>query len=161
MSSISKTKNKMGLMLLWCCMAVLSTACGKGPIFGEDPKLQKYKDRTQMYLPDLKPGILNGQLAYVNRDSFPDLVLLRTGDRGQPIIRVWANAGGKKFVPVKRLGWEGEPSDQIVFMALQDVDHDRVQDLVLIGRFSDGSVAKLLFNNGKGYFYTKIGRAHV
>lgn len=145
----------MGLMLLWCCMAVLGAACGKGPIFGEDPKLQKYKDRTQVYLPDLKPGILNGQLAYVNRDSFPDLVLLRTGDRGQPIIRVWANAAGKKFVPIKRIGWEGEPSDQIVFMALQDVDHDRVQDLVLIGRFSDGSVAKLLFNNGKGYFYTK------
>ena len=40
-------------------------------------------------------------------------------------------------------------------MALQDVDHDRVQDLVLVGRFSGGTVAKLLFNNGKGYFYTK------
>jgi hypothetical protein len=98
---------------------------------------------------------LKAQLAFVNRDSFPDLVLLRTGDRGQPVIRVWNNEAGKKFVPVKRVGWEGQPSDRILFMVLQDVDHDRVQDLVLVGQFSDGSTAKLLFNNGKGYFYKK------
>jgi hypothetical protein len=98
---------------------------------------------------------LKAQLAYANRDALPDLVLLRTGDRGQPVIQVWTNQGGESFIPVKRVGWEGKPSDQILFMALQDVDHDRVQDLVLVGRFSDGLSAKLLFNNGKGYFYTK------
>lgn len=155
MNFISNTKQLMGLVLLWCCLMVLGTACGKGSMFSEDPKLQKYRDRTQAYLPDLEPGILKAQLAYVNRDPLPDLVLLRTGDRGQPVIRIWKNVEGKAFVPVKRLGWEGQPSDQIVFMAMQDVDHDRAQDLMLVGRFSDGSVAKLLFNNGKGYFYTK------
>ena len=138
-----------GLLVFFC------VACGKSSMFSEDPKLQKYKDLTRVYLPDLKPGILKAQLAYANRDLFPDLVLLRTGDRGQPVIRVWNNKAGKKFVPVKRVGWEGQPSDQILFMALQDVDHDRVQDLVLVGRFSDGSVAKFLINNGKGYFYKK------
>jgi hypothetical protein len=155
MESIPQNKIVLKFLALACLMAFNCAACGKGPIFGEDPKLQKYKDRTQIYLPDLKPGILNAQLALINRDSLPDLVLLRTGDRGQPVIRIWNNAAGKKFVPIKRVGWEGQPSDQVVFMALQDVDHDRVWDLVLIGRFSDGSVAKLLFNNGKGYFYPK------
>jgi len=155
MKLISQTKMFFKFAVLACLLALFCAACGKGPMFGEDPKLQKYKDRTRMYLPDLKPGILKAQLAYVNRDTFPDLVLLRTGDRGQPVIRVWKNQGGKVFVPVKRVGWEGQPSDQVLFMVLQDVDHDRVQDLVLVGRFSDGSVAKFLFNNGKGYFYTK------
>jgi len=130
-------------------------SCGKGSMFSEDPKLQKYKDRTRVYLPNLEPGILKAQLAYINRDLSPDLVLLRAGDRGQPVVKVWSNRAGEKFVPVKRVGWEGQPDDQILFMALQDVDHDRVQDLVLVGRFSDGLAAKLLFNNGKGYFYIK------
>lgn len=142
-------------LVLVCLLAFFCVACGKSSVFKEDPKLQKYKDRTRAYLPDLKPGILKAQLAYVNRDEFPDLVLLRTGDRGQPVIQIWNNKAGEKFVPVKRVGWEGQPSDQVLFMALQDVDHDRVQDLVLVGRFSDGSVAQLLFNNGKGYFYVK------
>ena len=155
MKSISQTKIVIKFTALVCLLALFCADCGKGSLFGEDPKLQKYKDLTREYLPDLEPGILKAQLAYANRDQLPDLVLLRTGDRGQPVIRTWDNEAGKKFIPVKRGGWEGEPSDQIVFMALQDVDHDRVQDLVLVGRFSDGSVAKLLFNNGKGYFYTK------
>jgi VCBS repeat protein len=155
MKPISPTKIVFRFSALICLLAFFCAACGKGPLFGEDPKLQKYKDRTRAYLPDLKPGILKAQLGYVNRDSWPDLVLLRTGDRGQPVIRVWNNNAGEKFVPVKRIGWEGQPSDQILFMALQDIDHDRAQDLVLVGRFSDGAAAKLLFNNGKGYFYTK------
>ena len=140
---------------LACLLALFCVACGKSSVFSEDPKLQKYKDLTRAYLPGLEPGILKAQLAYVNRDLFPDLVILRTGSRGQPVIHVWNNKAGEKFVPVKRVGWEGQPSDHVLFMALQDVDHDRVQDLVLVGRFRDGSVAKFLFNNGKGYFYTK------
>ncbi len=155
MNFISKTKTVIRFPAMMCLLAFLCAACGKGPMFGEDPKLQKYKDRTRAYLPELEPGILKAQLAYINRDALPDLVLLRTGDRGQPVIRIWNNKAGKTFTPVKRVGWEGQPSDQIVFMALQDVDHDRVQDLVLVGRFSDGASAKFLFNNGKGYFYTK------
>ena len=155
MKSISQINLVFKFSTLVCLLLFFCAACGKRSMFSEDPKLQKYKDRTRAYLPDLEPGILKAQLAYVNRDLLPDLVLLRTGDRGQPVIRVWNNLAGEKFVPVKRVGWEGKPSDQILFMALQDVDHDRVQDLVLVGRFSDGSVAKLLFNNGKGYFYTK------
>ena len=155
MKTISPTKIVFRFSTLVFALMFFCAACGKSSLFSEDPKLQKYKDRTRLFLPDLKPGILKAQLAYVNRDMFPDLVLLRKGDQGQPIIRIWKNVAGKKFVPVKRVGWEGQPSDQILFMALQDVDHDRVQDLVLVGRFSDGSAAKFLFNNGKGYFYTK------
>ncbi len=155
MKPISLTKTILRFSILLYLLAVFCAACGKKSLFKEDPKLQKYRDRTRVFLPDLKPGILKAQLAYVNRDLLPDLVLLRKGDRGQPVIRIWYNQGGKKFVPVKRIGWEGQPSDQILFMALQDVDHDRVQDMVLVGRFSDGLAAKLLFNNGKGYFYVK------
>ena len=155
MKSIFQIKSVFKFSALACLLAFFCVACGKNSVFSEDPKLQKYKDRTRAYLPDLKPGILKARLAYVNRDELPDLVLLRTGDRGQPVIRIWKNEGGEKFVPVKRVGWEGQPSDQILFMVLQDVDHDRVQDMVLVGRFSDGSAAKFLFNNGKGYFYTK------
>ena len=141
--------------MVMAVIVFLSAACGKGKMFGEDPKRQKYKDRTLTYLPDLEPGILKAQLAYINRDTYPDLVLLRTGERGQPVIRVWINKDGKKFDSVQRVGWQGQANDRILFMALQDLDHDRVQDLVLVGRFSDGSSAKVLFNNGKGYFYTK------
>ena len=141
--------------MLVCLLAFFPTACGKGKMFGEDPKRQKYKDRTLQYLKDLKPDILKAQLAYVNRDRFPDLVLLRKGGKGQPVIQVWHNQAGEKYVPVPRVGWEGQASDRIVFMALQDLNHDRVQDLVLVGRFGNGSAAKVLFNSGKGYFYTK------
>ena len=155
MKTIPQIKIAFRFLALASLLTFFCASCWKGPLFSEDPKLQKYRDRTQIYLPGLKPGILQAQLAYINRDLLPDLVLLRMGARNQPVVRVWHNNDGKEFVPVKRLGWEGEPSDRILFMALQDIDHDRVQDLVLVGQFSDGSVAKILFNNGKGYFYTK------
>ncbi|MDH5761618.1 MAG: VCBS repeat-containing protein [Nitrospinota bacterium] len=155
MKTIFPTKTVLRYSALACLLTLFCSACGKGQMFGEDPKLQKYKDQTHAYLADLEPGILKSQLAYVNRDSFPDLVILRAGDRGQPVIRVWNNRSGEKFELVKRAGWEGQRNDQILFMALQDLNHDGVQDLVLVGRFEDGSVAKVLFNNGKGYFYTK------
>ena len=92
------------LLMVVGLIAFLVTACGKGQMFGEDPKRQKYKDRTLAYLPDLKPGILKAQLAHINRDTFPDLVLLRTGERGEPVIRVWINKDGEKFDPVQRVG---------------------------------------------------------
>lgn len=146
---------RFGWLLLAASLFFMTAACGKGKMFGEDPKLQKYKDRTVTFMREMKPGILKARLAYVNRDVYPDVVLLRKGPKGQPVIRVWNNLQGEKFVLVPRIGWEGSPRDRIVFMALQDVDHDRAQDLVLVGRFADGSPAKLLINNGKGYFYIK------
>ena len=52
----------------------------------------------------------------------------------------------------------GKAGDTVAFMALRDLDHDKTSDMILIGKFADGSNAKLLFNNGKGYFYTKTER---
>lgn len=136
-------------------LSFMAVSCGKGKLFGEDPKTQKYKDVTVVYLKDLKPGIVKARPGFVNRDVFPDLVLLRQGDKGQPVVQVLISHRGKKFNPLPRTGWEGQATDRIVFMALQDLNHDQTQDLVLVGEFADGSATKVLFNSGKGYFYTK------
>jgi len=155
MKSNFKIKITVRLVALVCFLALFAVACGKGKMFREDPKRQKYKDRTRAYLPDLKPGILKARLALVNRDMLPDLVLLRADEKGRPVIRVWNNQAGKRFVPVKRIGWQGQASDRVAFMALRDLNHDGAEDLVLVGRFGGGSSAKVLFNNGKGYFYVR------
>ncbi|NIQ02961.1 MAG: hypothetical protein GWM98_08955 [Nitrospinaceae bacterium] len=139
-----------GFSILWLA------SCGKdGGLFKKNAGLQKYQDQTSRYFKNLKPGIRKARLAFVNRDVYPDLVLLRQGDRGEPVIRIWKNQGGKKFVSVQRIGWTGQPTDRVVFIGLRDLNHDRASDLILVGRFSGGITARLLFNNGKGYFYHK------
>ncbi len=155
MKSNFKIKITVRFVALVCFLALFAVACGKGKMFREDPKLQKYRDRTRAYLPDLKPGILKARLALVNRDMLPDLVLLRADEKGWPVIRVWNNQAGKRFVPVKRIGWQGQGSDRVAFMALRDLNHDGAEDLVLVGQFGGDSSAKVLFNNGKGYFYVR------
>ncbi len=94
MKSISQINLVFKFSTLVCLLVFFCAACGKRSMFSEDPKLQKYKDRTRAYLPDLEPGILKAQLAYVNRDLLPDLVLLRTGDRGKPVLGVCKNIAG-------------------------------------------------------------------
>ena len=143
---------------VWLLVLMILPACGAGNLFKQNPDDQRYLDRTQEYLPNLKGGIQAARFGRVNRDSLSDLLILRSSRSGPPDIHVWINEDGKKFILNKRPGWVGKKQDHVVFMAVRDLDRDRTSDMILVGKFADGSNARLLFNNGKGYFYIKTER---
>ena len=116
-------------------------ACSATSLFKEDPDEQRYLDRTQEYFSNLKDGIQAARFGTVNRDPWTDLVVLRSNRSGRPGVQVWINREGEKFVLNKRPGWVGEKQDKVVFMAVRDLDRDRTSDMILVGKFADGSNA--------------------
>ncbi|MBI5427170.1 MAG: VCBS repeat-containing protein [Nitrospinae bacterium] len=84
------------------------------------------------------------------------MALLSAPEKNRSEIRVLINSGRGNFAEKANVNLEESDLD-IVFIAAGDLDGDRADDLVLIGRSGKGSVAKLLFNNKKGYFYEKEG----
>ena len=145
-------------MVVWVLILMVLPACGATSLLKEDPNDQRYRDRTSQYFSNLNDGIQAARFGLVNRDSLGDLVVLRSNRSGRPGVQVWINQSGAKFVLNKRPGWVGGEQDRVVFMAVRDLNRDRTSDMILVGKFADGSNAKLLFNNGKGYFYTKPER---
>ncbi len=133
----------------------INLGCSKKKIFREDPQTQSYKNYTDRFFKNLPSGIQQASFSFLNKDSNVDLALLYKNDSGKPFIKIWVNNNNIKFVPVKRIGWEGQIGDQITSMVVGDLDHDFSADVILTGKFSDGTLAKLLFNNGKGYFYSR------
>lgn len=144
--------------MLWILIATLLPACGLGDLLRRNPDDQRYLDRTQQYFSNLKGGIQMARFGRVNRDSLSDLLILRSSRSGRPSVQVWINQEGKEFTLNKRPGWVGKKQDRVVFMAVRDLNRDRTSDMILVGKFADGSNARLLFNNGKGYFYSKTER---
>ncbi len=143
------------IFVLMIFVQFLNLGCSKKKIFREDPHTQSYKDYTDKFFQNLPNGIQQASFSFLNRDPNIDLALLYKSETGKPLVKVWVNENNLKFVPVKRTGWEGQIGDQINSMVVGDLDHDFSADVILAGKFSDGSIAKLLFNNGKGYFYSK------
>ncbi|CCQ92191.1 hypothetical protein NITGR_980066 [Nitrospina gracilis 3/211] len=144
-------------MVLALCLVLAGCGPNKG-LFKKDPGRQRYLDLTEGFLPGLqKQPVQHAYFAYINRDPFPDLLVVENNSNGAPVVRVWQNREGKRLSKLKRPGWVGEPGDTIVAMRARDLNHDRTADLVLIGRFADGDSVKVFINNGRGYFYTPQG----
>jgi len=146
---------KRVIWLFVLASVVLVSGCGGKKIFRKNPNRQSWEDQTREFFAFGVSGIQTAGFGFVNRDGLPDLILLRKNAQGIPKIQVWLNEESKKFNPVKRVGWQGKPGDRITHMAVGDLDNDRISDVVLVGQFSDGRSAQLLFNNGKGYFYER------
>jgi len=108
---------------------------------------------TSEALPVHAGGIIDAQLARVNRDPYADLVILRR-ESGRATIKVWFNQEGESFSTAKRTGWTSKTNNNYRVLAAGFLNRDGAADIVLLGSSPSGkTVAKLLLNNGKGYYY--------
>lgn len=134
---------------------IFLSACSGKPFIRKAPRLQSYEDVTAKALPGLEGPILGARLLRANPDTLADLALLKKDSKGRPVVEVWFNLGNETFSLRKNSGWTGRAGEKVVFMANGFFNRDRASDLVIIERSSTGkSSARLLLNNGKGYFYS-------
>jgi hypothetical protein len=141
------------IIVIFICSYFLLSACSGKRLIKKTPARQNFKDITSLALPDLSGGIIDAQLARVNRDPYADLAILRR-DNGRATIKVWFNQEDESFSTAKRTGWTSKSKNNYRTMAAGFLNRDRASDIILLGSSPTGkTVAKLLLNNGKGYYY--------
>ena len=142
------------LVIIILSSLLLLSACSGKRLIKKSPSRQIFKDVTLRAFPLLKGSIIDAKIVRANHDPYADLVLLRQ-EKGRAVIKVWINHEDEKFSLGKRSGWTSKTNDKYTFLAAGFLNRDRAADIVLIGRTPSGkTVAKLLLNNGKGYFYS-------
>ncbi len=143
-----------GLIGLLLCGILVLPACSGKRLIKKSPARQSFKDVTAQAFPGLKGNILGARLIRANHDSYADLITLRR-QKGRAVITVWFNREDESFSPGKRSGWTSKTNDSYTFLAAGFLNRDQAGDIIIISRSSSGkTLAKLLLNNGKGYFYS-------
>ena len=129
-------------------------ACATGkPEWDEPVKYQHYSDNTKKYF-SIPPRKLEAVLfARMNRDRFSDLILIQNGGTGRNRVLTYLWDGKKGFKPHPKNGLDRNPKMNTTGLLSGDFNRDGVKDLVLLGRTRGKLTARLLLNNGKGYFY--------
>ena len=141
------------IIVVLLCSLFLQTACSGKRLIKKTPARQNFKDITSEALPDLSGGIIDAKLARINRDVFADLAILRR-EGGRATIKVWLNQEDESFATAKRTGWTSKSKNNYRTFVAGFLNRDGAADIVLLGSSPSGkTVAKLLLNNGKGYFY--------
>ncbi|MFQ5482282.1 MAG: FG-GAP repeat domain-containing protein [Nitrospinaceae bacterium] len=146
--------------LVWIALfsLFLASGCGQQRLLKKNPRLQHFTDRTATLLPKLHGLILGARFARADGDDYPDLLILKPGRA--PVLEVWLNKQGERFVPADRF-WKGKPGDRVTDLEVGDFDRDGRHDVILVGRFADGARARLLSNNGRGYFYESVEKPQL
>ena len=133
----------------------LTVGCSQKPGIAKNPKQQFYQDVTESYLPDSKVFLQGATFARVDRKFGSDLIWFVSIPGKGAKIKILLNRGengigrGKGSSKVQRL------AEGIRFLATGDIDKNGVDDLILITSSTKRGSAKILFNNGKGYFSSR------
>ncbi len=146
--------------LIWAFLAIivssLMVSCSQKRRVANQPNQQFYQDITKGYLPSGKVSIQGATFARVDRNLGSDLIwFTSTAGKGTK-IKILLNKGSKGIglskdaIKIKRI------TENIRYLANVDIDGNGADDLVLITSFSKKGSAKVLFNNGKGYFYSRL-----
>ena len=134
----------------------LAVGCSQKRGVANQPKQQFYQDVTESYLPDSKVSLQGATFIKADRNPGSDLVWFVSIPGKGAKIKILFNKGssgiglGKRASKVQRL------AENIRFLAKGDIDGNGVDDLVLITPPSKKGSSKVLFNNGKGYFYSRL-----
>lgn len=144
-------------LLFILALCLLPNCGGGGSLLGKNPRLQRYKEQPIEALSKI-PGAIQQAVfpkLTLKRGYQSDLVLLvRDGDK-KPELHVLLNQGKGRFLPKDNVRLDENTGLNIFFIAAADLNRDGAEDLILLGRSGDGVVAKVFFNNKKGYFYEK------
>jgi len=132
--------------------------CGKDPSVADNPHRQHYVDATRKLIPaNLPEPVLHATFSLVNRNRKADLLLLvDRGERGKAVA-IYYNPQGMKLEQTHEEQIVAGAGEEVSSLAMGDFDGDGAADLILILNSEKASRVRLLFNNGKGYFYEKVG----
>ena len=142
-------------VFLFVLVFTLGVGCSQKRGIAKKSDQQFYQDVTRRYLPASKVPIQGVAFAQVDRSPGLDLIwFISTSNRGSD-IKILFNKGRNG------IGRNSEDSrvqhldEHIRFLTTGDISGNGVDDLILITSSSKEVSAKILFNNGKGYFSSR------
>jgi len=145
----------LGVSLIFFLINTI-VGCSQKRGVASQPRQQFYQDVTEGYLPAKKVSLQGATFIRADRMPGSDLIwFISTPGKGAK-IKILLNRGARG------IGRNGEASkvqsftESIRFLAKGDISGNGVDDLVLIVPPNQTGSAKVLFNNGKGYFYSKL-----
>jgi len=120
---------------------------------GHNPSSQSFRDATAL-LPIETLSIGQANFLLADKDSASDLAIL---NKSKLKLYILLNQGGKGFLKIPTGQWTQNNKEKINFFAVADLNSDGGDDLILILGDSENPKTQILFNNKKGYFYSKEG----
>ena len=149
---------------LWLTKLVIITfvfsftiSCSQKTGIAKKPRRQFFQNVTKSYLPDSKVTLQGVTFAKVDRQIGKDLILFFSKKNKGTKLKILLNKGIYGIGRIKNSSRVQHLVENISFLTAEDMNRDGVDDLVLITSLGKKRVAKILFNNGKGYFYSKPG----
>ena len=149
---------------LWLTKLVIITfvfsftiSCSQKTGIAKKPRQQFFQNVTKSYLPDSKVTLQGVTFAKVDRQIGKDLILFFSKKNKGTKLKILLNKGIYGIGRIKNSSRVQHLVENISFLTAEDMNRDGVDDLVLITSLGKKRVAKILFNNGKGYFYSKPG----
>lgn len=124
------------------------------PLLGPNPKTQHYLDLTRKHSLKVPSALRTAIFAVVNWDERRDLITVSQDRRRKTRLHVFISGDKGKFSLYRKSGLDRDWNMEVRFIAGGDLNGDRTLDLVLIGVSGSKSLAKFLFNNKRGYFYS-------
>ena len=134
----------------------IGVGCSQKRGVASKPRHQSYQDVTKSYLPSSKGSLQGAIFARADRKPGSDLIwFVSTPGKGAK-IKILLNRGRSGIGRDKGASKVQRFSENIRFIAKGDISSNGVDDLVLIVSPNKKGSAKVLFNNGKGYFYSRL-----
>tara|TARA_B110000116_G_scaffold189064_1_gene164180 strand:- start:10 stop:1353 length:1344 start_codon:yes stop_codon:yes gene_type:complete len=132
-------------------------SCSQRTGVAKQPRQQFFQDVTKSYLPGSKVALQGVTFAEVDRQIGKDLILFFSRKNKGTELRILLNKGIYGIGRIKNSSRVQYLAENVSFLTAADMNRDGVDDLVLITSLKKVRVVKILFNNGKGYFYSKPG----
>ena len=142
-----------GLLFIFfisACSGISKPHITRKPI-GHNPSSQSFRDATGL-LPIETRSIAQANFLLANQDPLSDLAIL---NKSKLKLYILLNQGGKGFLKIPAGQWTQNNKEKINFFAAADLNNDGGDDLILILGDSENLKTQMLFNNKKGYFYSK------
>ena len=134
----------------------LTVGCSQKSGIARKPKHQFYQDITESYLPNSKVFLQGATFARADRKLGSDLIwFVSIPDKGAK-IKILLNQGKEGIGRNKGSSKVQRLAEGIRFLAAGDIDSNGVDDLILITSSTKRGSVKILFNNGKGYFSSRL-----
>ena len=141
--------------LYFILISSFAIGCSQKRGVAENPDLQFFQDVSHHYLPSDKVSLQGATFARVDRIPGSDLIWFVSVPGDGARIKILFNEGKKGIGRNKGASKVQRVDEAIRFLAKGDISGNGTDDLILITSSSKKGSAKVLFNNGKGYFSSR------
>jgi len=140
---------------LFILISSFAIGCSQKRGIAKNPDLQFFQDVTHRYLPGDKVSLQGAAFARVDRTPGADLIWFVSSPDNGSRKKILFNEGRNGIGRNKGARKVQRVNEAIRFLATGDVDGNGTDDLILVTSPTKKGSAKILYNNGKGYFSSR------